>query len=132
MVGVMYVYYFVHLDEEPEIWVRNRDACREVLSQLASKSLRDEYPSARVGDLLSSLDARPVGNGFSIPFRWDVPQLFRDGLNGELNLQPVRPGLTQLALRASYTSPVRDEPWDAHRRVEAVVKKFLDSIADSP
>lgn len=125
------MYYFVHLDEEPEIWVRNRGEC-EMLRSLASKSLRDEFPSARVEDSLSLLDARPVGNGFSLPLRWDVPQLFLDGLNGELNLQPVRPGLTQLALRASYISPGRDEPWDAHRRVEAVVKKFLDSLAASP
>lgn len=128
---MMYVYYFVHLDEEPETWVRSREGYRKMLSLLASRALRDEYPSAQGGDLLSSLDARPTGNGFSIPFRWDVPQLFLDGLNGELSLQPARPGLTQLALRASYTSPRQDDTWGAHRRVEAVVKKFLDSIAAS-
>ena len=125
---IMYVYYFVHLDDQPEIWVRDLDRRREMLSRLASESLRNEYPNAERGDLLSVSEVKAVGSGFSIPVSWEAPGLFV-GLDGELSLQPVRPGLTQLALRGSYTPPRRGESWDAHRGVEAVVKGFLDSVA---
>lgn len=131
MAGVMYVYYFAHLSDDPERWVQRLDSRREMLRRMATQSLSGEYPDAERADSLSVSDEVAVGQGYAIPFRWDAPQLFNDGLNGELTLQPIRPGLTQLAMRGSYTPPGQEDPWHAHRRVEAVVKKLMDSVAAS-
>lgn len=124
----MYVYYFVHLDDEPKTWVGRLDD--QMLHLFAAKSLRDVRPDAKRGDLLSVLEVRAVGSGYSIRISWEAPDLFVE-LNGELSVQLVRPGLTQLALRGSYTPAGRADGWGTHRQVEAVVKGFLDSVAAS-
>lgn len=48
------------------------------------------------------------------------------------NIQPIEHELTQVTLRASYSSDRDGDTGELHRIVETAVKRFLDSIEGHP
>ncbi|HEX6286283.1 MAG TPA: hypothetical protein VFZ80_02270 [Acidimicrobiia bacterium] len=129
MRSVMYVYYFVHLGGEPQMWAYRLQADGAWLRRMAEEALLGVDGRPREGDLLEIGDSRPIGRGFSIPIAWTAPGLFV-GLVGDVSLQPLETGITQMAIRGSYRSDHDgvDGTGDNHRKVETVVKRLLDSV----
>ena len=120
------MYYFVHLRGVPVEWVHWLAGDGDPL-QAAAKNGPDDLGSH---DLVRVRLDQPhrIGAGFSIPFSWDVPGLFL-GLKGDLSLQPLEPGTTQLSVRGSYAPDGGGNSSENHRLVEAHVKRALDSLA---
>jgi hypothetical protein len=124
--AVMYVYYFVHLRGVPAEWAHWLTGDGDPLQSAARKA----PDGLTTGDPVRVRLHPPhrVGGGFSIPFDWDAPGVF-SGLNGDLSLQPLEPGTTQLSIRGSYAPDGAGHSSESHRLVEAHVKRALDSLA---
>jgi len=124
----MYVYYFAHFVGEPPMWANRLDGDGARLRELARIALRgvlSETPG--VDDRVTFGPSRNLGRGFWIPVTWSAPGLFTR-LSGDLSIQPIGLGATQISFRASYATDNTGDPTEVHRRVEAVVKGFLDSV----
>lgn len=129
-VAEVYVYYYVHVLGTPETWVRRLEANPSMLADLAGAATARREDIEEDGRLELGR-SRASGSGFLIRFEWTVGgELTR--LSGDLSLAPVDDHVTQLSLRASYPSAGRDDVMGDHRRVEAAVKRLLDSITALP
>lgn len=125
----MYVYYFVHLVGKPSDWANRLEKSRGRLSDLAAAALIGETHDGGSDSLELGLLRQEV-SGFLFPVRWACSGLF-DSLSGDLSLQPVTSDVTQITLRATYSAP-NGAAAEGHRRVEAAVKRFLDSLESLP
>ncbi|HEX6220146.1 MAG TPA: hypothetical protein VF115_03540 [Acidimicrobiia bacterium] len=128
METMMYVYYFVHLDGEPRTWAHRLETDGHWFRGLATGALHGVRREPRGEDLMEIGRSRPIGRGFSIPVDWSAPGLFV-GFEGDVSLQPLEIGVTQMSIRGSYRSDPPDDDRGNHRKVEAVVKHLLDSIS---
>lgn len=126
--GGIYVYYFVHLAGTPSQWVDRLEESSGRLRALAAYALTGDGHDRRERDVnLELSDHQEQVGGYLIPVRWAATGLF-SGLSGDLSLQPIDSGTTQITLRASYAPAPSDDPAANHRSVETVVKRFLDSL----
>jgi len=98
---------------------------------MAAEALLGADRRPREDDLLEIGGSRPIGGGFTMPLAWTAPGLFV-GLVGDVSLQPMEMGMTQISIRGSYRPDGADDDGGNHRKVEAVVKRLLDSISLEP
>lgn len=144
----MFLYYFTHIDRPAEEVERHVLDMLCVLDGFASDASRrvermrigPGSPSDPVIGKTVVVRAGAPARGateIAIPIVWEAtgPRALFPRLEGELLIAPLSDALTQLALRGSYTPPLKAvgraiDRVVLHRLAEASVKSFVEQIAE--